>query len=89
MPTARPRHTVTESYQVTRALDAAAEHWPEHRAARGKLLVRLVQEGHRAISGQHADQVVRHQEALERTRGALTGAYEPGYLARLRDEWQE
>lgn len=26
--------------------------------------------------------------AIEETAGSLTGAYEPGYLDRLRDEWR-
>ena len=28
------------------------------------------------------------RRAIEETAGSLTGAYEPGYLDRLRDEWR-
>ncbi len=31
--------------------------------------------------------VERRREALRRSKGALTGAYEPEYLEKLRDEW--
>lgn len=31
--------------------------------------------------------IVENAEAAERTTGALTGAYPPGYLKRLRDDW--
>ena len=29
----------------------------------------------------------RRREAIQRTSGALTGAYEPDYLERLRHDW--
>ena len=42
MPTTRPRHQVTETDEVARALDLAARRWPGE--SRGRLLVRLVEE---------------------------------------------
>jgi hypothetical protein len=87
MPTSRPRHTVTESDEVRRALDAAAERWPEDKGVRGRLLVRLVEEGHRAIGGERAATIAAREAAIRRTSGSLTGVYEDGYLERLRDEW--
>jgi len=30
----------------------------------------------------------RRREAIERSKGALSDVYEPGYLDRLRDEWR-
>jgi hypothetical protein len=47
--------------------------------------VRLVVEGRSAIEQDEA--VARRREAIRRTSGALTGAYDPRYLKRLRDEW--
>lgn len=89
MPTSRPRHTVTESDELSNALDDAAKRWPEDRDARARLLVHLAQEGHRALKERDAALQDRRREALRRTSGALTGAYEPGYLDRLRGEWPE
>lgn len=89
MPTTRPRHTVTETDEIARALDDAAEHWPEERTERGRLLLRLVQEGHRTLQQERTDHIARRRAAIRRWSGALTGSYPEGYLARLRDEWPE
>jgi len=89
VPTSRPRHTVTESDELSRALDDAAKRWPEDRDARGRLLLHLAQEGHRAIKEESEADEDRRREAVRRTSGALTGAYDSGYLDRLRDEWPE
>lgn len=87
MPTTRPRHTITETDEVARALDDAARRWPRDGDARGKLALRLIQEGHRAIGAARDEHAQRRREAIRRTGGALTGAYAPGYLADLRDDW--
>ena len=87
MPTSKPRHTITETDDVSKALDEAARRWPEERDRRGRLLKRLVGEGHRAISGGRDREVARRRAAVERTSGALSGVYPSGYLERLRDDW--
>lgn len=87
MPTTKPRLTITETDEVTTALDEAAQHWPEESGGRGRLLLRLIEEGRRAIREEHRRQVARRRDALQRTRGALTGTYPRDYLTRLRDEW--
>lgn len=89
MPTDRPRHTITESDEVARALDAAADRWPEDSAARARLLTRLVKEGHRALEAQAGADAARRRRAVEETAGALTGVYPAGYLADLRRDWPE
>ena len=87
MPTSRPRHTITETDEVARALDEAAEHWPEQGRARGKLLLALLREGHRAISAERDRDADRRREGIRRTSGELTGSYPDDYLTRLRDDW--
>jgi hypothetical protein len=86
MPTTRPRLTITETDDVAAALDAAAARWPEVHSRR-ELLLRLVAQGREVIDRDQADTASRRREAIRRTSGALTGAYEPGYLERLRDDW--
>ncbi|MDQ1744816.1 MAG: hypothetical protein QOE23_3155, partial [Pseudonocardiales bacterium] len=49
MPTTRPRHLITETDPVAKALDDAAKRWPEDRDSRAKLLLHLVEEGHHAL----------------------------------------
>jgi hypothetical protein len=87
MPTVRPRHVITENDQVGQALDDAARRWPEDRESRPKLLLHLVQEGHRAVLEQAEANRNARLAAVRRTSGVLTGTYEAGYLDRLRDDW--
>ncbi len=87
MPTARPRHLITETDQVARALDDAAQRWPADSDNRAKLLLHLVEEGHRAVVGQHEKVVRGRRNAVTRTSGALTGLYGEGYLDELRQDW--
>ena len=87
MPTTRPRHLITETEQVARALDDAAKRWPADAGNRAKLLVHLLEEGHRALVGLEAREVGMRKEAVTRTSGALTGLYGEGYLDDLREDW--
>jgi len=89
MPTTRIRHTITETEEVSRALDEAARRWPEDRAARSRLLLRLVAEGYHALIEERDERAARWRAAVQRTSGSLTGAYPDDYLDRLRDEWPE
>ena len=77
------RLTITVTEDIAEALDAAAAFWPEI-ASRQELLLRLALEGGRAIEREETE---RRRAAILRTSGALTGAYEPEYLDRLRDDW--
>jgi hypothetical protein len=87
MPTRRPRHLITETDQVAKALDEAAKRWPEDRNSRAKLLLHLIDEGHHAL----VEEAGRHREvrlaAVRRTSGALTGTYHADYLDQLREDW--
>lgn len=87
MPTTRPRHLITESDRVAQALDDAARRWPADSRNRAKLLLHLVEEGHRAVVGQQESEVRERRNAVARTSGALTGVYGEGYLDELRDDW--
>jgi hypothetical protein len=87
MPTQRPRHAITETDEVARALDDAARRWPEDRDARGRLLLRLLHAGHEAIGTNREAEAADRRQAIARTSGALTGAYDEGYLSDLRDDW--
>ena len=89
MPTARPRHTITETDDVARALHDAARQWPEDRKRPAKLLVDLVREGHRAITLDAQRAIAERRTAIERTDGALTGTYPADYLKQLRGDWPE
>jgi hypothetical protein len=86
VPTTRPRLTITETDDLAATLDAAAARWPEVRSRR-ELLLRLVEQGREVLDRERTEVIARRRDAVRRTSGALTGAYEPGYIQRLRDEW--
>jgi hypothetical protein len=89
MPTARPRHSITETDEISRALQAAAQRWPDDRERPGKLLLDLVREGHRAITTDADRAGEGRHAAIVRTGGALTGTYPAEYLEQLRGDWPE
>jgi hypothetical protein len=78
---------VTETDTVARALDDAAVRWPADRASRAKLLMRLVEEGHRSLLEERSHTVSARRDAIARTSGALTECYRPDYLKDLRGDW--
>ncbi len=85
MPTARPRHLVTETDDLAAALNAAASRWPN--LSRPQLLVRLALEGHQAAQQARDERRRRRLAALREHSGMLTGAYARDYLPRLREDW--
>lgn len=87
MPTVRPRHVVTETDELARALDAAAQRWPE--LSRPRLLARLALEGHRAVEAASEARRQNRLSAIERFAGVVTGSFGDGYLDELRAEWPE
>jgi hypothetical protein len=87
MPTSRPRHSITETEDVAAALTDAARRWPEDRDAPGRLLRRLLREGHRAIRHDRTDEVAKRRAGVESSAGVLTGMYPESYLTDLREDW--
>lgn len=87
MPTTRPRHQVTETPEVARALDRAARRWPGE--PRSALLVRLVHAGSSALDEEQAEATVARLAAIRTTGGTYGDAFGEDYLAELRDDWPE
>ena len=54
-----------------------------------KLLLRLMEEGHRAINDRDWSIAHARRAAVARTSGALTGSYGADYLKNLRADWPE
>jgi hypothetical protein len=82
MPTTKPRYAITDTGELSKQLDEAQRHWPQVRD-RKQLLLRLAAAGYDAI----AQKAERRRVAVEKTAGALTGAYPPDALQRLREDW--
>ena len=89
MPTTLPRHTITETELVARALDEAAMRWPAEREARSRLLLHLIEAGYQAIQQERRARAAERREAIRRTSGVLAGVYPEGYLDELRSDWPE
>ncbi|MFV0373443.1 hypothetical protein [Microbacterium sp.] len=89
MPTMRPRHTLTETDDLARALDTAAQLWPECSGDRGALLRRMVAVGAGQVEASAAEQVARRHRALDALAGSVDSGGDPGHRDRLRDEWPE
>jgi len=89
VPTTRPRHFITGTDAVARALDDAARRWPAERGNPRKLLLRLMEEGHRAINDRDGSIAHARRAAVARTSGALTGVNGAEYLKDLRADWPE
>jgi hypothetical protein len=87
MPTTRRRHVVTETDKVAEALDDAARRWPAEGGNRAKLLLRLLEEGHRSVVGHQESRRRDRREAVARTSGTLAGSYGENYLDSLREDW--
>lgn len=82
MPTTRPRYTVTDTGNLREQLDQAQRRWPDIHD-RKQLLLRLVSAGRESI----AREAIERETAVKETAGSLTGIYQPGELARLREDW--
>ena len=81
MPTRRPRHTLTETDEITAALADATARWPGLPPT--ELLKRLVAQGHAALRAS----LDTERAAVADTSGALTGIYQSGDLDTLRQDW--
>jgi hypothetical protein len=75
---------VTETDEISEALDDAALAWPELRGDRGALLRKLVEAGRASV---HVDGGVH--ALIGNAAGAATGAYPRGARAELLAEWPE
>jgi len=87
MPTLRPRHQVTETPDVARAIDLAARQWPGE--PRSKLLLRLIAAGSVALDQDKAEQARERRAAVAASSGKYADAFGPDYLAQLRKDWPQ
>lgn len=87
MPTARPRHMITESDRLAEALDAAGEIWPDERGERAALLRRVIDAGIDSVETVATQRRERRVRAVATAAGALTGTWPKDWRDDARDEW--
>ena len=83
MPTARRRYQVTETDDVVRALDEAAQRWPNE--PRSRLIVRAITAGGEALASTAASET--RLATVRRLQGTYADAYGAKYLESLRTDW--
>jgi hypothetical protein len=87
VPTTRPRHQITETPEVARAIDLAARRWPGE--SRAQLLRRVIGAGGAALEDDRLTEVERRRAVLAAIAGKYDDAFPPGHLADLRRDWPE
>ncbi|MFT4263048.1 MAG: hypothetical protein QM572_06690 [Nocardioides sp.] len=83
MPTALPRHTITETPAVSEALAQAALLWPEDADRPTRLLLRLIERGVERLEEQERDR----RKAVAELAGSMPGVWDDFSLEDLRNEW--
>jgi hypothetical protein len=89
MPTAHRRHAITETDDITNALEIASTAWPDLADKPGALLRRLILLGRNTLAHDYVVADDTRRQAIEATSGALAGVFGPSYLADLREDWPE
>lgn len=87
MPTTRPRYLLTESDDLRAALEVARRQWPDDDQRPTALLLRLIDEGRRAVDGNAERRLEARLEAIRAAGRGLEGVYPEGYLGELRQDW--
>lgn len=88
VPTARPRHMITETDEIARAIDAAARRWPDSASNRAELLRLLVMTSDVALEQEREARRTQRTAAI-RHLASIGIANPPGWPESLRDEWPE
>lgn len=86
MPTLKHRHAITETPEVSHALEVARRRWPGQPASR--LLTRLIETGAQAVEVEDIRTTHQHERAVSALTG-LAQHYPQGYLDEVRDGWPE
>jgi len=89
MPTARPRHMITETDDITAALDAAARRWPESADNRAELIRRLICEHLPGEQTARMQRLVARRDRIRAGAGSVTDVWPANWRDELRAEWPE
>jgi len=88
MPTALPRHTITETPDVKAWLDAAATVWVDDADNRPALLRRLLEAGHQSATDSLADATTHRTQLISRVSGSMPDVWPPNWYQQYKqDEW--
>ncbi|MFI5430054.1 hypothetical protein [Aeromicrobium sp. UC242_57] len=85
MPTSLPRHQITETPQIARAIDLASARWPGE--SRARLLRRLVEAGGASLQIAEDEDTARRRDAVNSSSGTYADVFSSDHLAELRQDW--
>ena len=89
MPTNHRRHAITETDDISNALEIARRAWPDLAHKPGALLRQLILVGRNTLAHDHTAAARKREQSVEKTSGALAGVFGTDYLKELREDWPE
>ena len=78
---------ITESNALAKAIDEAANLWPDIADERAEILRRLIERGIESIETEVNEKLEARRKAVLEVAGSLSGIWPENYLAELRSEW--
>jgi hypothetical protein len=87
MPTDHRRHAITETADISSALEIARRAWPDLADKPGALLRQLILVGRNTLADDDAAADAKRLQTVEETSGALAGVFGTDYLKELREDW--
>jgi len=88
-PSTNRRHAITETEDISNALEVASRTWPDLADKPCALLRQLILVGRNTLARDHAAADQTRRQVVEATTGALAGVFGPDYLSELREDWSE
>lgn len=89
MPTARPRHMITETDQISQGLSQAAKQWPELAEQRTLLLRKIIEAGLQAIDLEETSKAEIRLASLKQIAGTMDGVWPTNWREELAEDWPE
>ena len=89
MPTARPRHMITETDPVAQALEVAADAWPEHREDKSTLIKLLLATGKDFLETQKQVQKESRLKAIRDVSRQFADVWPPNWQDEVKVEWPD
>lgn len=78
---------LTESDEIARVLELAANRWPELEGDKNKLLKRLLEVGGQTLQLEMDQQALSRSQQLSKIAGSLTGVWPSNWLKERKAEW--
>lgn len=89
MPTLRQRHMITESDQLAKAIDYAAQIRPDLRDERADLLRYIIDLGIQSVDAELLAGIESRKKAIAEASGSMTGIWPENWRELMRAEWPE